>query len=148
VSKKYNLNPKQKKFADEYIITADAEASMIAAGYSPHYAAQNASKVLNSPKVRQYIKERMLKLDKPTIARQEEVLEYLTAVMRGNFKDETLRGVGQGEQVVDKLSVQSKERIRAAELLGKRYGMWTDKLELNGEVGLVKIVDDLKDDDS
>ncbi len=144
--RKYNLNPKQKKFADEYIITADAGHSMIAAGYTPHYAAQNASRLLGSPKVRAYIKERQLQLDKPTIAKQEEVLEYLTDVMRGKRKDEVLKGVGMGEQVIDQIRVPTKEQIRAAELLGKRYGMWTDKLEINGEVGLVKIVDDIDAD--
>lgn len=147
MAKKYNLNPRQKKFADEYLLTMDAEASMVAAGYSPHYAAQNSSKLIGSPKVRMYIKERMLKLDKPTIAKQEEVLEFLTSVMRGEKKDETLRGVGMGEQVIDNITVPAKERIKAAELLGKRYALFTDKLELNGEVGLVQIVDDLKDAD-
>lgn len=145
----YNLNPKQKKFADEYIISGDPERSMLVAGYSPKFAAQNSSKLIGSPKVKGYIKERMLKLDKPTIARQEEVLEYLTAVMRGEFKDDTLRGIGQGEQTIDKVAVASKDRIKAAELLGKRYGAWTDKIDINGEVGIVKIYDDIQrsDDD-
>lgn len=144
--RKPHLNPKQKKFADEYLITGDASKSMIAAGYSPNYAAQNSSKLLSSQKVWGYIQERITKLDKPTIAKQEEVLEYLTDVMRGRKKDEVLKGVGMGEQVIDEIRVPTKEQIRAAELLGKRYGLWTDKLEINGEVGLVKIVDDIDAD--
>ena len=148
VTKQYNLNKMQKTFADEYLITGDIKHSMIYAGYSEKYAVQNAPKVMNSPRVRQYIKERQLKLDKPTIAKQEEVLEFLTSVMRGECDEDTLRGIGQGEQVIDKLKVSPRDRVKAGELLGKRYGMWTEKIDINGEVGLVKIVDDLNDDDN
>lgn len=145
---KHNLNKMQKAFADEYIITGDATHSMRVAGYNGKYIAVNSNKVLNSPKVQRYLKEKQLQLDKPTIAKQEEVLEFLTSVMRGECDEETLRGVGHGSQVIDRLKVSPRDRVKAGELLGKRYGMFTEKIELNGEVGLVKIVDDLKGDES
>ena len=38
-----------------------------------------------------------------------------------------------------------KERNKAAELLGKRYALFTDKVNIDGNVG-VQIIDDIEDD--
>lgn len=62
------------------------------------------------------------------------MLEYLTSIVRGEQTEQTLRGVGEGAQEIDNIDVSAKDRIKAAELLGKRYGIWTDKTELTGEI--------------
>lgn len=127
------LTLKQKKFADEYIISGNATES-----YKRVYsnvkedstASAGASRMLRNVKVKSYIEERLAELNSEKIADQEEILQYLTSVMRGEHREETLIGMGQGFQETTYMDVGAKDRIKAAELLGKRYSMWTDKQEL------------------
>ena len=137
---------KQKKFADEYIISGNATKAAIEAGYSKKYANTNASKLLQNTTIKEYVNKRLKELEDKAIAKQDEVLKYLTALVRGSEKEEVLKGVGMGEQVISKIEVSAKDRIKAAELLGKRYGMWTDRLETEGGVNIViSGSDDLED---
>lgn len=137
---------KQKKFADEYIISGNATKAAIEAGYSKKYANTNASKLLQNTTIKEYVDKRLKELEDKAIAKQDEVLKYLTALVRGAEKEEVLKGVGMGEQVISKIEVSAKDRIKAAELLGKRYGMWTDRLETEGGVNIViSGEDDLED---
>ena len=124
------LTLKQKKFADEYIISGNAEEAAIRAGYSEKYARGNAYKLVAFSGIKAYIEERLAELNSQKIADQEEILQYLTSVMRGEYREETLIGMGQGFQETTYMDVGAKDRIKAAELLGKRYSMWTDKQEL------------------
>ena len=127
------LTLKQQKFADEYIISGNATES-----YKKVYsnvkedstASAGASRMLRNVKVKSYIEERLAELNSQKIADQEEILQYLTAVMRGDTTEQTLRSIGEDGQVIDSIDVGAKDRIKAAELLGKRYSMWTDKQEL------------------
>lgn len=125
------LTIKQKRFADEYIISGNAEQAAITAGYSEKYARGNAYKLVAKSGVKSYIEERLKELDNKAIAKQEEVLQYLTSVMRGELEEEVLYGVGDGVQSTRHIEVGAKDRIKAAELLGKRYGTWTDKVDAN-----------------
>ncbi|MFI3616127.1 terminase small subunit [Streptococcus uberis] len=125
------LTLKQKRFADEYIITGNATESAIKAGYSKKYANTNASKLLQNTTIKRYIDERLKILDSEKIADQKEVLQYLSAVMRGEHKEKTLISIGEfGQEIVD-IDVGAKDRIKAAELLGKRYKLFTDKVEMD-----------------
>lgn len=125
------LSIKQKRFADEYIISGNATQSAIIAGYSKKYAATNTDKLLKNTNIKNYIDERLKELEDKAIAKQEEVLQYLTSVMRGEHEEEVLYGVGEGVQSTRHVEVGAKDRIKAAELLGKRYGTWTDKVDTN-----------------
>lgn len=79
--------------------------------------------------IKKYIDERLAKLASEKIATQQEVLSYLTSVMRGETQEQTLCSIGElGQQVID-IDVGAKDRIKAAELLGKRHRLWTDKVE-------------------
>lgn len=79
--------------------------------------------------IKKYIDERLAQLASEKIATQEEVLTYLTSVMRGETQEQTLCSIGElGQQVID-IDVGAKDRIKAAELLGKRHRLWTDKVE-------------------
>ncbi|WP_195847525.1 terminase small subunit [Streptococcus uberis] len=140
------LTLKQKRFADEYIITGNATESAIKAGYSKKYANTNASKLLQNTTIKRYIDERLKILDSEKIADQKEVLQYLSAVMRGEHKEKTLISIGEfGQEIVD-IDVGAKDRIKAAELLGKRYKLFTDKVEVDANIETVVFVDDIGSD--
>ena len=125
------LTLKQQRFADEYIISGNATQSAIKAGYSKKYAATNTDKLLKNTNIKNYIDERLKELEDKAIAKQEEVLQYLTSVMRGEHEEEVLYGIGEGVQSTRHVEVGAKDRIKAEELLGKRYGTWTDKVDAN-----------------
>ncbi|MDW8680982.1 terminase small subunit [Streptococcus suis] len=133
------MTEKQKIFADEYIISLNATKA-----YKKAYpnvkkdavAQANGSRLLSNAMVKAYIDEQLEKLQSERVADQQEVLEYLTSVMRGQTQEQTLCSIGElGQQVID-IDVGAKDRIKAAELLGKRHRLWTDKVEaeVNGTV--------------
>lgn len=123
------MSLKQQRFADEYIISGNATQAAIKAGYSSKYANTNASKLLQNTTIKSYIDERLAQLASDKVATQEEVLTYLTSVMRGETQEQTLCSIGElGQEVID-IDVGAKDRIKAAELLGKRFRMWTEKVE-------------------
>lgn len=121
------LTIKQERLVDEYIKTGNAYQAAINAGYSKSYARVDVHKILAKPSVKQAIDERMAELKKQSIADQDEILQYLTSVMRGETTEQILRGMGEGYQDIDNIDVGAKDRIKAAELLGKRYMMWNGK---------------------
>lgn len=116
------LTERERIFADEYIKTTNATQSAIKAGYAENSASVTGSKMLRKPKVRQYIDAVMNERSKNTIATADEVLEYLTRVMCGEEKD----AFG--------LDVSVADRTKAAELLGKRHMLFTDKVKLDAEI--------------
>lgn len=123
------MSLKQQRFADEYIISGNATQAAVKAGYSSKYANTNASKLLQNTTIKSYIDERLAQLASDKVATQEEVLTYLTSVMRGETQEQTLCSIGElGQEVID-IDVGAKDRIKAAELLGKRFRMWTEKVE-------------------
>lgn len=138
------LNPKQQAFADYYIEIGSAEEAALKAGYSKAYARGKAYTLLANVGIKLYIENRMEELKSERVADQQEVLEYLTSVMRGEQQEETLRGVGEGAQTIDDIDVSAKDRIKAAEMLGKRYAMWTDKQQIEGTIPIV-IEDDVSE---
>lgn len=128
------LNLKQQTFVDEYIKTGTAYQSAIKAGYSEKYAKSSSHKLLENVGIKAEIDKRMEKLKKDAIADQDEILQYLTSVLRGEITDQELIpiGIGRGEMEVESLEKRSdtNARTKAAELLGKRYMMWTDKQQI------------------
>nr|DAU29937.1 MAG TPA: Terminase small subunit [Caudoviricetes sp.] len=116
------LTERERIFADEYIKTTNATQSAIKAGYAENSASVTGSKMLRKPKVRQYIDAVMNERSKNTIATADEVLEYLTKVMNGEEKD----AFGLDASIAD--------RTKAAELLGKRHMLFTDKVKLDAEI--------------
>lgn len=116
------LTEKERIFADEYIKTTNATQSAITAGYSEKTARSKGSQLLTKVNVRKYIDDVMNERSKNTIATADEVLEYLTSVVRGEEKD----AFG--------LDVSIADRTKAAELLGKRYMLFADKVKLDAEI--------------
>lgn len=139
------MTVRQKKFADEYIISGNATQSAIKAGYSKNYANTNANKLLQNTTIKSYIDERLKELEDKAIAKQNEVLQYLTAIMRGEEKEQTIISTGDFSQTITDIDVSAKDRIKAAELLGKRYGTWTDKVDVTSDLEIT-FIDDYGED--
>ncbi|HGN1241055.1 TPA: terminase small subunit [Pseudomonas aeruginosa] len=133
------MTEKQKRFCDFYIETGNATQAAIKAGYSEKTAKQIGQENLTKPDLRAYIDERLAELKNERTADAQEVLEYLTAVMRGEYKEATLIGVGEGAQAVVDIDVGAKDRLKAAELLGKRHALFTDKVDLQTGDIVIKV---------
>lgn len=134
------LNDRQRRFADEYLIDLNAERAAIRAGYSKRYARGNAYKLVANECIKEYIKKRMDEKEKELIADQDEVLKYLTSVLRGESlsTEIVVEGLGNGvseARTMDK-KPSEKDKLKAAELLGKRYGLYTDKVETDVDMEL------------
>lgn len=139
------LNDRQKAFADYYIESLNAEQSAIKAGYSERYARGNAHKLVANSCIKSYIEERMKEIESERIAKAEEVLAFLSSSLRGDVLEEIVStesdGVGGIKPVILKKQLSAKDRIKAAELLGKRYMLFTDKVEVEGVKGVSINVD-------
>lgn len=134
------LTAKQKLFCDEYIISLNATQAAIKAGYAEKTAYAIGAENLKKPKIQSYISERMEQKESSLIATQDEVLQYLTSVLRGESQtiDTVLVGMGDGYQEVQEVKKKpsEKDRLKAAELLGKRYGLYTDKISADVDMSL------------
>lgn len=131
------MTDKQKRFCDEYLIDCNATQAAIRAGYSPKTAYSIGEENLKKPELKTYIDERLEQLRSEKIADAQEVLEYLTSVMRGEHTEQVLRLDGEGVQVVDSIQTPTHDKLKAAELIGKRYGMFKDAVDLGGAVPVV-----------
>lgn len=138
------INPRQQEFADYFIELGNAEEAALRAGYSKAYARGQSYKLLANVGIKTYIENRMEELKSERVADQQEILESLTKVLRGEAKGTALVGVGMGEQEVKNIKPTLAEKIKAAELLGRRFGMWTDKVKHEGAVPIV-IEDDVSE---
>lgn len=122
------LTAKQQRFCDEYLIDLNATQAAIRAGYSSKYANTNAAKLLQITTIKEFISQRMADKESELIAGQDEVLKYLTSVMRGGTLSHVLARDEVGAERVIEKPPDEKERLKAAELLGKRYGLYTDRV--------------------
>lgn len=140
------MTDKQKRFCDEYLIDCNATQAAIRAGYSKKTANEQGNRLLANVSVKAYIEAHLQEIHNEKTADAQEVMEYLTSVMRGEHKEQTLALCGDGMQEIQDIDVSAKDRIKAAELIGKRYGMFKDAVDLGGAVPVViSGGDDLED---
>lgn len=141
------INEKQKKAVDYFIELGNKTQALLKAGYSINYAKGNAIKLFENESVKEYLNEQLAKISSERTADAKEVMEYLTAVMRGESTAEIVVVEGQGDGVTNAVRVRKnpdeKERLKAAELLGKRFGLFKEKVELEAETKGVVIIDDV-----
>lgn len=138
------MTEKQKRFADEYLFDLNGTRAYKVAYprvKNDETAKAAASRMLTNVNVKTYIDEQLEKMHNEKTADAQEVLEYLTAVMRGKESEETLRLCGDGCQTVESINVSAKDRIKCAELIGKRYSLFTDKVDLNADMDLNITID-------
>lgn len=122
------LTAKQQRFVDEYLIDLNATQAAIRAGYAKKTAYSIGEENLRKPEIKSRIETRMAEKEAALIADQDEVLKYLTSVMRGRSRASVVVVENIGDYMsqareMDK-SPDEKERLKAAELLGKRYGLF------------------------
>ena len=144
-----DLTPKQRIFCNEYLIDMNATRA-----YKKAYpnvkkdetARVNASRLLTNANVKSYLEEQLKKIEDESIADATEVMKYLTKVMRNEVTEQVVvvEGCGDGcseARVVNK-DISAKDRNKAAELLGKRYALFTEKVEVeSGEKGVTINID-------
>ena len=156
------LTEKQKRFCDEYLVDLNATQAAIRAGYSKKTAKQIAQQNLTKLDIQEYIKKRMAEKEDALIAKQDEVLQTLTRVLRRQEMDTVVvtckeRSSGYDENgkkvIVEKEAprvVQIPTRVndlnKAAELLGRRYGLYTEKIETDVDMELNINIDYGEDD--
>ena len=138
------LTLKQKKFADEYIISGNATQAAIKAGYKEKTANRIGSENLSKLDIKKYIDERLKEIESKKTATQQEVIQYLTSVMRGEQTEEILIGRGQGFQETTYIDVSAKDRIKAADILNKIHQAREEKSSTTTES--IVIVDRWEDD--
>lgn len=139
------MTARQKRFCDEYLVDLNATQAAIRAGYSANYAHTNANKLLQITAIKDFLAARMAEKDSELIADQDEVLRYLTSVLRGKSRSSVVVVENIGDFISEAREVKKepdeKERLKAAELLGKRYGLYTERMESNVDMELNISVD-------
>ena len=129
---KKHLNQKQIRFVQEYMKTNNITHSAIDAGYSPKTAHVQGSRLLSNVKVSAYINAINERLESDKIADIQEVMEYLTSVMRGEKKDQF------------DLDASLGDRTRAASELAKRLDVRAKTVNVDCAV---TIIDDIPDEE-
>ncbi len=144
------LTEKQKRFADYYIETGNKTEAAVKAGYSKKTARVIGQENLLKPAVKNYIDEKLEEMSSQRIASANEVMELLTSAARGELEEEVVVVEGEGDGCSTartiKKQIGAKDRIKAAELLGKRYRLFTDKLEVKGMVPVMIVGEDELED--
>lgn len=162
------LTAKQKKFVEEYLIDLNATQAAIRAGYSTESAKEIGCENLTKPNVKAEIDKAIAERSRRTGINQDRVLRELAKIAFVNpndvinFRDATVKMTSE-ENLAAIASIKVKEipgeygnaterevklydKLRALDLLGRHLGMFKDKIEVNGDMG-VKIVDDIPDEE-
>lgn len=141
------MTKKQKRFCNEYLIDCNATQAAIRAGYSEKSAYSIGQENLKKPEIKSYIEQELEKIRDNNTADAAEVMKYLTSVLRGESLAEIVVVEGDGDGCSSARRINKapdeRERLKAAELLGKRYSLFKDNMTL--EIEPVMIVDDLKE---
>ena len=155
------MTAKQMRFCDEYLIDLNATQAAIRAGYSEKTATVIGSENLTKPYIREYIDKRLAEKEESLVAKQDEVMKYLTAVMRREEKENvvvtlskevtkyvpddngTMRKQTIKEEIPQIIEIPSRlsDSNKAAELLGKAYGIYSDRVEQEVDMNLNITVD-------
>lgn len=155
------MTEKQKRFCDEYLTDLNATQAAVRAGYSKKTAYSIGEENLRKPEIKEYIEKRMAEKESRLIANQDEVMRYLTAVMRrekmesvvvtlntektsyvpdknGTMRKQTVKQ--EIPQIIE-IPAQLRDANKAAELLGKAYGIYTDKVDVDADMDLNITID-------
>lgn len=120
------MNERQKRFVDFYIQTGNASEAARLSGYSKRIANRIGTENLSKPVIKKAIDARLKELESQRVADAQEVLEHLTAVVRGEMTEEVVTQSGKKFVV----TVSEKDKIKAADMLLKVAGVYRDKLDV------------------
>lgn len=143
------MTDRQRKFADEFVFDCNATRAYKAAYpniKNDSVARANGSRLLANADIKRYIQEKLDEISSAKTAKAAEVMEYLTSVMRGESRANIVVAEDGAPVLIEK-PPDEKERLKAAELLGKRYGLFTDRIGVEG-AGVVQIIDNIPEGDA
>lgn len=144
------VNKRHERFCTEYIIDYNATQAAIRSGYSEKTARSQGQRLSTKVDIKKRIQELQEEIQQQNIVSAMDVEEFLSKVMNGELEEEALLVVGIGEEASEVVKankkLSAKDRIKAAELLGKRHALFTEKREISGEVG-VTFVEDVPTED-
>ena len=156
------MTDKQQRFCDEYLIDLNGTKAATRAGYSEKTARQMAAENLSKPVIKEYIEKRMAEKEDALIAKQDEVMKYLSSVMRRELKESVVvtlqnktekwvmdedtgklkkQTITEESPAVVEIPARLSDANKAAELLGKAYALFTDKLDADVDMELNITVD-------
>lgn len=145
------MNKRQERFVLEWLRDMNATKAAIRAGYSERTAYSIGQRLLKNVEIQTAIKEFHEQRQRESIVTVLDVEEFLSETMRGEHKEEVVTSVGEGKGVfhneIVRKQVSMKDRIRAAELLGKRFGMF-DANQVEDVHDEVVIINDAPEEDS
>ena len=134
------LTEKQQRFIDYFIQSANATQAALLAGYSQKTSYSQGQRLLKNVEIKSVIDERLKSLESELIAKSEEILQYLTSVLRGEAIEEVIAtvGIGRGKTEIVKVNKapSTKDRLKAAEILCRIFGLFNaEKVEVDaGEI--------------
>lgn len=131
-AKKY-LNQRQARFVQEYMKTNNITQSAIKAGYSQRTAHVQGCNLLKNIKIVNYIDAINERMESDKIADIQEVMEYLTSVMRGEKKDQF------------DIDASLSDRTRAAGELAKRLDVRAKSIQVECAVNIIDDIPDSED---
>ena len=137
------LTSKQQRFVDEYIISGNATQAAIKAGYSKKTANRIATENLSKPVIKTAIDKRNAEIQSEKTMDMQEVMELLASIARGETTEETVTNKGD----VIETATRNSDKLKALELIGKRFGAWTDKKEISGNLDIEIGMGDYDDED-
>ena len=144
------LTEKQRRFADYFVETGNGTEAAKKAGYKGKNLNRIAAENLSKLDIKNYIDEKLEEMSSKRIASANEVMELLTSAARGELEEEVVVVEGEGDGCsgarIVKKQIGAKDRLKAAELLGKRYRLWTDKMEVKGMVPVMIVGEDELED--
>ena len=145
------MNKRQERFVLEWLRDMNATKAAIRAGYSERTAYSIGQRLLKNVEIQTAIKEFHEQRQRESVATVLDVEEFLSETMRGEHKEEVVTSVGEGKGIfhneIVRKQVSMKDRIRAAELLGKRFGMF-DANQVEDVHDEVVIINDAPEEDS
>lgn len=144
------VTDKQKRFCDEYLIDLNATQAAIRAGYSKKTANRIGAENLSKPDIQEYVQKRLTEKEDSLVAKQDEVLKTLTAIMRRekaetvvvvckerrSYYDDNQRKVSEEKErpICVEIPTKISDVNRAAEMLGKYHTLFTDKSKVDADL--------------
>ncbi|MGR7914448.1 terminase small subunit [Finegoldia sp. P1-F-LS] len=143
------MNNRQQLFCEEYLKDLNATKAAIRAGYSEKTAYSQGQRLLKNVEIKNRLQEIREKIQDENIATIKDIEEFLSLSLNGEMEEEVISVVaeieGSSKVVKTKKQISLRDRIKAAELLGKRYGLWTEKQEV--DINLPTFIDDIQEAD-
>ena len=149
------MTEKQKRFCDEYLIDLNATRAYKVAYSSckkDETARVNSSRMLTNANIKEYIEERQKDIQKRTEVTQDKVIQELAAIAFSNATEFAsvkgnkvkIKNTNDLEECVKKaivgikkgkngIEIKSADKVQALELLGKYFGIFKDKVDVNVE---------------